>query len=252
MNTNFWKNRTFTNENPIHFPCPFCDSGFLEPQNIQTEITPHGKEMESYNYPYGIDYVFSGILICKNNACRDLVSINGQCLKDIVYGKEVDGDLVEGRFSQYIPKFFYPNLKLFRLEKEVPKEVAEQINLSFSLYFSDLSSCGNRIRNSIELILDDLKASRWKKTKANRIHHFTKLHDRIEHFSKKNKGIGEMLLAIKIIGNEGSHVGEMKLEDIIDAYEILEEIIEYTYVNKRKRIAKIAKDIVVKNKPRSK
>ena len=209
--------------------------------------------MEYYNYDQGIEHVFSGILKCKNSDCKELVSISGQCLKDIIYGKELpDGRLVEDRFSSYYPKYFYPNLKIFDLSKEIPENVSEQINLSFSNYFDDLSSSANRIRNAIELILDDLKAAKWKKTKAGKIHRFKVLHQRIEHYGQRNKNIASHLLALKIIGNEGSHIGDLKSEDILDAYEILEQLIEFAYIKKSKRIAEMAKEIVGLNKPRTK
>lgn len=253
MNREIWKNRHFNHDNPKNYPCPTCKIGVLNLNGILTKITPRGKDMEYYNYDQGIEHVFSGILQCKNADCKELISISGQCLKDIVYGKELpDGQLVEDRFSQYYPKYFFPNLKIFDLPEEIPSNVLEQINLSFSNYFDDLSSCANRIRNSIELILDDLNAPKWKRTKAGKIHKFKVLHQRIEHYGLKNKNISNHLLALKIIGNEGSHTGEVKSDDILDAYEILEQLIEFAYIKKAKRIAKLANEIVERNKPRTK
>jgi hypothetical protein len=253
MKIQVWENRNFSNKNPINYPCPKCYLGFLTRKNIVTEITPAGKDMEYFNYHGGIEHVFSGILICNNTECNELVSISGKCLKDIVYGRELpNGEMVEERFSTYYPKYFYPNLKLFSLGEEIPKLVSEQINLAFSHYFSDLSSCANRIRNSIELILDDIKAPISAKNKQGNVYSFTTLHQRIEHFGKRKSRISKLLLALKIIGNEGSHIGEINQGDILDAFEILEELLESTYTNQRKRVAKIAQEIVIKNKPRSK
>jgi hypothetical protein len=253
MNREIWKNRYFNHDNPINYPCPSCKIGVLSLDGILTKITPRGKEMENYSYDQGIEHVFCGILQCKNADCLELISISGQCLKDIVYGKELpDGQLVEGRFSTYYPKYFYPNLKIFDLPENIPANVSKQINLSFSNYFDDLSSCANRIRNAIELILDDLKAAKWKRAKSGKIHIFKVLHRRIEHYGSKNKNIANHLLALKIIGNEGSHIGGLKSDDILDAYEILEQLIEFAYIKKTKRIAELAKEIVVLNKPRTK
>ncbi|WP_298543644.1 DUF4145 domain-containing protein [uncultured Aquimarina sp.] len=253
MNREIWNDRSFNHDNPKSYPCPTCKVGVLNLNGILTKITPRGDEMEYYNYPNGIEHVFSGILKCKNADCNELVTISGQCLKDIVYGKELpDGQMLEDRFSTYYPKYFYPNLKLFELPKEITSNVSQQINLSFSNYFDDLSSCANRLRNSIELILDDLKAAKWRRTKAGKIHKFKTLHQRIEHYGLKNKNIANHLLALKIIGNEGSHIGEVQPEDILDAYEILEQLIEFAYVKKAKRIADLANEIVDRNKPRMK
>lgn len=146
MNRELWENRTFTNENPINYPCPKCSLGFLAlKRKIVMEITPSGTEMESYSYPNGIEHIFNGTLICKNEDCKELVSISGRCLKDIRTGKELpNGEMVEHRFSTYYPKFFFPNLGIIALPKEVSENVIEQINLSFSHYFNDFT-----LRNKI-------------------------------------------------------------------------------------------------------
>lgn len=56
----------------------------------------------------------------------------------------------------------------------------------------------------------------------------------------------KLLLAVKIIGNEGSHIGEIMLEDILDAYEILEVLIEHTYVNNQKEFYKLQMKLLLK------
>ena len=252
MNIDLWKNRSFSNKNPLNYPCPKCNIGVLTSKNILTEITQRGRDQVYYNIYDGIDYIFTGLLICKNTDCNELITISGNCLKDIVYGKELpNGEMVEDRFSTYHPKYFYPNLKLFKIEEEIPQIVGEQMNLAFSHFFNDLSSCANRIRNSIELILDDLKAPIKAKNNAGKTYYFKTLHQRIEHYQKRNTSLAKLLLALKIIGNEGSHVGEMEYNDILDAFEILEELLEFAYIKKRKRVALIAHEIVLKNKPRS-
>lgn len=255
MNREIWARRNFTNDNPIDYHCPTCQVGILTISSLDSKIIPGQEEMERYNYPYGIDYIFSGILTCKNTNCKSVISISGNVLKDIENSYQLpDGEYVENRFNEYNPRFFYPYLQIITLTKEIPIEVKEQIKLSFSHFFNDLSSCANRIRNSIEIILDDLKAPKRYKDKNNKIKPFRSLHHRIESYHKKsqNKKITNLLLAIKIIGNEGSHIGNVALEDILDAYEFLEKILDYVYLKKDKTIHLKASEIVSKNKPRSK
>ncbi|CAM3714114.1 hypothetical protein FSS13T_27180 [Flavobacterium saliperosum S13] len=249
MNRELWSRKYFNHDNPSNYPCPFCNTGVLTLKERILSITPYGKDMEYYNYNNGIDHLFSGILICKNAECNEIVIISGSCLRDIVIGDEQpDGGYLERRISTYYPKFFFPNLKLFPINKTIPKEVKEQINFAFSHYFNDLSSSANRIRNAIELILDDLKAPKSRKTKAGKKQTFKTLHSRIEHFSKKNVKISKLLLALKIIGNEGSHVGNVQNEDILNAFEILEMLLEFTYQKQHQRILKMATEIIDKAK----
>lgn len=255
MNREFWKKRTFTSKIPNDYRCPKCEIGYLKLEKLVSHLRPGQEELIRYNYPYGIEYIFNGILICKSNNCMNVVSISGISLKDIHFPvrDEVSGEYHDGYITEYEPKFFLPNLNLINLPKSLPKTVEEEIKLSFSHYFNDLSSCANRIRNSIEYILDDLKAPKKFKNNKNKFQVFTKLHNRILHYKKyKNKKIANLLLAIKIIGNEGSHIGNVTIEDILDAYEFLEKIINFAYSNDEKILHNKAIEIVNKNKPLSK
>ncbi|MCM0666386.1 DUF4145 domain-containing protein [Flavobacterium tyrosinilyticum] len=256
MNREIWKKRNFTNKNPLDYNCPICKIGILSITNLNSKIIPGQEEMIKYNYPHGIDYVFSGILVCKNISCKNVVAIVGSVLKDIQdVCQESNGEYVEEYFSAYYPKYFFPPLKIIEISQKVKKEVAEQLNLSFSHFFNDLSSCANRIRNSIELILDDLEApKKYRDAKTNKLKAFRTLHHRIENYQKKtkNKKIANLLFAIKIIGNEGSHIGDITLDDVLDAYEFLESILDFVYDKKEKNIHIKASEIVMKNKPMSK
>ncbi len=253
MNRELWKNRSFERNSPTQYPCPKCFVGILKPLLVKTEITGEGEHMSNYNYPYGIEHIFSGLFKCTKNSCGEIISFGGICNKDIETGEELpNGELVPKYITIYEPKFFYPNLRLFKLPKNIDKEIKEQIDLSFSHYFNDLSSCANRIRTTVEVILDVIKAPKYKIANSGRRHIFRKLHNRIENFKKKKKTIAELLLAIKFIGNEGSHKGKVEVDDILDAYEILNEVIDMAFVNKRKQVMKIADEINQIKKPRSK
>ena len=71
------------------------------------------------------------------------------------------------------------------------------------------------------------------------------LHNRIVKFRAKNAASAEALLAIKWLGNEGSHSTPEGLgfEDLLDAYELFEHVIEQIYVKRDRRILKLASGI---------
>lgn len=250
MDRKLWERKCFTHDDGINYPCPQCSSR-LDFIHHRTEVTTSGIELEELGYPYGIEHIFSSILKC--SSCSKVISVGGLCEKDYQDGQESPTGEYELKYvTFYFPKFFYPNLRMIPLSSEISTEVREQIDLSFSCFFSDLSSAANRIRNAIELILDDVKAPKFKITRRNTRHFFKSLHNRIENFKKQKKIFSELLLAIKFIGNEGSHIGNIELEDILDAYQILDEIIEIAYVKNRKKTHQIAKEINSLKKPRSK
>lgn len=255
MKREIWLQKSFINSNPINYNCPKCNTGILDISGLNSKILPGQEEMEMYNYPYGIEYIFVGLLTCKNTTCKNVVSISGNVFKDIQGGYQLpNGEYVEEYYHIYHPKHFFPPLKLIEISKNVPKEVASQLNLSFSHFFNDLSSCSNRIRNSIELILDDLKAPKKFKDSKGKLKVFKTLHHRIQNYQKKsrNKKITNFLLALKIIGNEGSHIGNVAVDDVLDAYEFLEFILDFTYDKKMKNIHQKASEIVLNNMPLSK
>jgi hypothetical protein len=57
-------------------------------------------------------------------------------------------------------------------------------------------------------------------------------------------------MAIKWIGNKGSHLGGIEKNDLLDAYELLEYSLNKLYNDPSKRLDKIAKRIIKrKGKP---
>ena len=51
-------------------------------------------------------------------------------------------------------------------------------------------------------------------------------------------------MALKIIGNEGSHTENTDDDGILDALEILEMLVEITYVKNNARVERIAEKII--------
>ena len=133
---------------------------------------------------------------------------------------------------------------MFELSTAISPNIKILIDDAFSLYFIDNSACANKIRIAIEGILDDLKAPKKKKDKNGRLCNIPNLHQRIENFSKKQPKICRLLMALKIIGNDGSHIGDVDTESILDAFEILKWLIEVTYTKNEEKIRQMADKII--------
>lgn len=246
INRELWKNQSFQNIN--RYPCPYCNTGILTGINKPIiEITNSGKEYAEHNYPYGISHIFSGLLKCSNDKCNDVVAVIGEYLTDIDASFQNDyNEYIENYINLFQPKFFYPNLKLFPIVKEIPSNVKDLINEAFALYFSDYSSCANKIRTAIETILDDLKIDRTYMNPKNEKVRILSLHKRIEIYEKENPDLAKLLMAMKIIGNEGSHSTTTSIDNLLDAFEILEHFIENVYSKNSERIKELADKIVEK------
>lgn len=71
-----------------------------------------------------------------------------------------------------------------------------------------------------------------------------KLHKRIELYKKENEEVANLLMAIKWIGNEGSHeLNGLDREKIIIAYEIIHHCLEKLYNTRLEELRKIANRI---------
>lgn len=241
-----WTELSVKSKNDIRATCPKCQSGELEIINYSEFMTRSGKEYYELNYPHGIEHNFIGVLKCKESDCLHLINTAGMVDKYIEHtGHDDNGEYFEYHFDNYRPNYFHPNLRYFKIHKEIPKEIVNEIDLAFHHYFFDLKASANKIRTTIELILDDVKAAkfRYNSTKTKKIV-FKGLHDRILHFKNKNKFISTLMLANKYIGNQGSHIGKVNNDDILNAFDNLEEILNNLYVKSKNKIFKKAEAII--------
>lgn len=245
INRDLWKDQSF--QNIKRFTCPHCNTGTLIGINSPTiEITNSGKEYAKHNYPDGISHIFSGVLKCSKDNCNDVVAVIGEYLTDIDASYKNDyNEYIENYINLFQPKFFYPNLKLFPIVKEIPQNIKGLINEAFALYFSDYSACANKIRTAIEAILDDLNIDRTYINFKGKLKDCS-LHKRIEIYKKDNPDLAKLLMAMKIIGNEGSHSTTTSIDNLLDAFEILEHFIENVYCKNSERIKDLADKIVQK------
>lgn len=155
-------------------------------------------------------------------------------------------------FQTYSPLFFYPCLQIINISENCPIQLRRIIEQSFSLYWLDLDACANKLRIALEHLMDEKKVRKTQLTKKGKRMKFS-LHKRIDtYFSQKYPELAKLLLAVKWIGNEGSHVGGLIREDLINAYELIEHALTEIYDNKIERLQKISKTINKTKKPLSK
>jgi hypothetical protein len=129
----------------------------------------------------------------------------------------------------------------------VPKVISipleRELDYAFGHFWNDFAGCSNAIRRAIEVLLDDLKVPERPN-----------LHQRIELFQKENANIGDKLMAIKWIGNSGSHKDKPTREDLLDGFDILDYCLEKLYKRdeREERINSIAENINQNKNLRSK
>ncbi|MBK8444285.1 MAG: DUF4145 domain-containing protein [Sphingobacteriales bacterium] len=253
METTIWTQRFFDEDSKFEWPCPNCNSNslFLKKEKLFNEETAKSKLMRQQSDDWEIEWielVFGGQLNCKN--CGEVVFFTGVGNPEHNgYVDETDfGSPIEQYKNSFTPTFFEPHLKIFVLPDNCPKDLKEEVENSFKLFWSDLLSCANKIRVSLEILMNEFGVKRFVLANGKRKPIF--LHKRIEAFP--NQVVKDYLLAIKWIGNTGSHIGDLQIIDILDAYRLLEFSLKKLYKDEEKALNKISKEIIKRKGARKK
>ena len=199
--------------------------------------------------PEWIEYVYNCILVCTNDKCREIVvsTGTGSVDWDIIEDENGQPDQVYSEF--FLPKYFQPHLCLFSIPSDCPASVSDLLNESFRLFFCSPNAAANNVRAAIEELLTELKIKRFSTVNGKR--RFINLHQRIGLLPAKYAPFKDMILAIKWLGNAGSHGhAEVTMDDVMDAYELTEHILEEIYEPKAKKLKAIAKKVNKRKGPR--
>ncbi|CAM4170788.1 hypothetical protein BZK40_23830 [Citrobacter portucalensis] len=227
----------------IPWLCPTCKSGTLEiiESSLYKEITQESHAiLARYEQwiPEEIMYRYSCMFRCRDHSCNEIIASSGIGFIGIIgYKPDDDGGYPDPIYDDhFIPKYFEPALKLISVPESCPDSVSESLNDSFKLFFSSPSSAANNIRIAVERLLTELGVP--DKTAQGG---FIKLHNRIEQIPSDYKIFKDALLAIKWNGNAGSHQGgtQLSVDDVIDIYEIIEDVLKRIYDSDQGRIAEI-------------
>lgn len=236
---------SFEISNAPKYRCPSCALGILYLKDKMTleemADTKHQHDHPEYGHEW-VTYSFNAKLECNDKDCQEIVFMIGKATPEEVYLDEPTQ--YQHQIVTYcFPKYFHPHLNIFDIIETVPEPVKNMIEKSFELFFSDLDSCGNRIRAAIEVLLDELGIPRDDLSKKI---DFIPLARRINKLPPIHSKIKDYLTAIKWLGNIGTH-GQDSLtrNNILMAYEVIEHVLDELYkVDKDKaHIVKFITDI---------
>jgi hypothetical protein len=247
-----WKEEFTLKELP-EWQCPACNKEMLhlDKVNFTVREDSHSKKSRSHEDwdSLWITGVFNGLLECKNKKCEETVVLLGKMFNrwgEVFIDEEHGWEQIE--FESLAPKLFIPALHIFPLSNNVPERIKKQVIEAFSLYWVDTSACANKIRVVVESIMNDYKVKRT--SIKNQKRHKLVLHKRIETFTNKYPEAGKLLMAVKWIGNHGSHsIEPMNKEDILDGFEILEHVFHKIYDTDTVRISKLSTKIINRKGP---
>lgn len=248
INRDFWQ-ESYIKEDFPHWNCPECKKSFLTflPDGIREYETAKSIENRKEE-PWDITErkeTFIGLLQCNNKRCNQFFSVVGNVITEPIEFGEIESSFIDEKstYREYYPKNFNPTLHIFEIPVETPMDVEFEIITAFKLFWLDKPSCANQIRKVVEAIMDDKRIRKTFKSSKGKTIKYT-LHERIERF--KTKKVAETLLAIKWIGNSGSHLGDLDNEELLDGIELLEDAINQLYNTDKNRIQEIKKQVLKK------
>lgn len=251
VNRAIWKEQLTKTYVP-NWHCPACAGGYLKhkPEALHFWETRDSRELhkhEAFDHEW-VDYKFSTLLICNNDRCQEPVVVSGTGKVDLVQTSD-QGD------SEYV-EFFYPTYvnpspALIPLSAKYPAEVTSELKRSFVSSWFDFSAAGNHIRAAVERLLDHLKEPKTKIGNTGKRERLS-LHVRISGLARRDKDLSEALLAVKWLGNAGSHTDELTQGDVFDALDILESVLDDLFVRHSARLKKLVADINKKKGPAKK
>lgn len=248
MDRNIWL-QDITDHGCPPWPCHVCRKGvlLLVPGTLaKTETVESVRaRMETGWEPEWISLAFTAWAQCTHPSCKQEFAIVGS-------GSEIcrsyeDGEDFEDYYEEtFSPKFCFPMPELISLPSGCPSAVVGELQNAFALFWSSPAACAGRIRVAIEFLLDHLDVPKQMKGK-NRKFFTLNLHDRIDEYSKSSSTIGPHLMALKWLGNTGSHDSALEARDLLDAFEILENSLAEIFDRRSARVAELAQSLTRKH-----
>lgn len=236
----------FTLDSAPDWMCPACEKAplrILKESFVKDERSFSRDHSHEAWEPDWIEYVYSCILICSNDQCKEAVASSGTGSVDWDVEEDEHGTPQQVYGDHFRPKFFQPHLRIFGIPEGCPDSVSKPLEDSFALFFAAPHAASNNVRIAIEALLTELKIRRFVSGGGRR--RFISLHQRIALLPEKYAHLKDLILAIKWLGNAGSHDSgtEVSLDDVMDSYELTEHILQEVYAPKLKKLHKLAKKV---------
>ena len=228
------------------WPCPVCRKGTmaLVPKSLAYKETVESKSAHNHDAwdPDWINYTFTAWAECRHPSCKQQFAIAGTGGVGPELNEE-GGYQYEDYFS---PKACFPMPDMFTFPAKCPNEVKEELRAAFALFWPQSNACAGRIRVALECLMDYLGVQKRRKNKHGKYFDLS-LHDRIDAFARSEPTTGPQLMALKWLGNAGSHNREVNQKDLLDAFEIMEHALGEVIDRRSARVAELAKKLTKKH-----
>lgn len=209
------------------WPCPTCGKGHLKTAKASMLIEETGSSIAARDHgawdPDWVQRRFAGILTCDFTNCGELVAVLGNVNVEERYEHIGDGhwDRVYG--DLFHPRSLLPAPLPIRPPSDTPELVSGALQEAAALLWQSPEGAANQVRQAVEHLMDCKGVTRSLPGA------YLSLHSRISEFRVQDAKNAEILLAVKWLGNNGSHAGGLTRDDVFDAFDMLELVLVNLY-----------------------
>ncbi|MGR9413690.1 DUF4145 domain-containing protein [Rhizobium leguminosarum] len=230
------------------FTCPRCNRGKLRENQewtLREEPNYTTRQLENDGLIGELsEGRFAGLLKCNNKPCGELVAVAGDYRTDYEIQQDYDtGEAVELSLHHYRPVCVTPSPAIISFPKGMAEDIKPHMRRAFELFWMDHGACANRLRIIVEMTLDQLGVPR-EGPKGNRKKARWDLAERISDLNRLRPGHEDVLNALRVVGNTGSHEGVVDFEVLLDCFELLEYALIELLERRREGIGEKAKRLI--------
>ena len=224
------------------YACPTCKQGSLVPDKTSFKASEPAYSKSAHDQdewdPDWIEYRFTFTCVCDKKSCGEIAYVTGSGTVDQWYSEEGQAEY----YDVFRIKTFFPAPNLINIPQDAPTEVILLLEKSFALYWVDVSAAANALRASLEALLDELQIPRTQKSAKGKMVRLT-LHARLEIWSEKQSDFADLCLALKEVGNLGSHGEEVRKKHYFGVLEIYAHVLVQLFENNAMKMKKLAEKI---------
>lgn len=219
--------------------CPSCRLAVLEPTIgvVESLASITGREGEPLGSSEQSGF-FHGTLSCSRTPCRNVYVVAGEWSRSPEGIADFDNDT--GPTGLEV-RHILPALPLMDFPDSVPRTIIGLVDSASAVILSDTSAAATRIRAAIECLLDE---QRIRKTSPSKRSVKLSTHERILLFRSIDSKAADLMMAMKWIGNIGTHESSpLPLSVVLDGTELFARAIELIYDRQAHALERLAANI---------
>ena len=209
--------------------CAHCLKGQVvveNPHKVQNAESKRANEERPDEWePEWIFGLFTATGRCLNQGCTEPVILTGRYRIDLTGDRDEYDDYFELEYAT-------PPLAIMTFASGTHAEVQEGVTRAAGLLFADPPSAANALRATVERFLTVAEIPSTEPKKNSSESTFLTAHARIERWKGQtdNEQVADLLLAVKWIGNDGSHeVSNLTVAQVLDGVAFLERAFRLLY-----------------------